>query len=164
MESALYLDSLNEYYGQFLPKDCVRIYMSDHGTILNRDSKQFKEELVHVTFIVTGGNIAHKDADLLFSLKNFYELLEYIIVEKEDKYNKLFHEYLDINGIDLYARGYMDELLDCGLGELHLAYCGVRTVEDVYIVESTGDEYYGSPQNIKKVQDISEGVHYDWKN
>ncbi|MBQ3544730.1 MAG: sulfatase-like hydrolase/transferase [Lachnospiraceae bacterium] len=155
LQSALYLDSLNEYFAQFFPKDCVRIYMSDHGYILNENSKQFTEELVHVPFVVTGGEIKHKESESLFSLKNLYEMLEYILEGNEDKYDNLFREFLDINGIDLYAKPFIEELLACGLGELHIAYCGVRTLEDVYILEATGDEYYGSPKDIKKVECVS---------
>lgn len=155
-ESALYLDSLNEYYAQFLSKDCVRIYMSDHGCILNQQSKHFTEELVHITFVVTGGNIKRKETNLLFSLKNLYELLEYILDQKEDKYDSLFCECLDINGIDLYSKEYIDDVLNYGLGDIHLAYCGVRTIEDVYILEAIGDEYYGTPCDIKKVENVSE--------
>ena len=93
---------------------------------------------------------------MLFSLKNLYELLEYILDQKEDKYDSLFCECLDINGIDLYSKEYIDDVLNYGLGDIHLAYCGVRTIEDVYILEAIGDEYYGTHRDIKRLEFVSQ--------
>lgn len=157
MQSALYLDTLNEYFAQLLPDDCIRIYMSDHGGLLDGNSKHFREEQVHIPFVVTGGSIKHKESNLLFSLKNFYEMLEYLLDENEEKYNNLFCEYIDVNGIDIYGQTFFEHLLECGLLDLYIAYSGIRTLRDVYILEATGDEYYGSPNDIKKVENVFEG-------
>ena len=84
-------------------------------------------------------------------------MLEYLLDENEEKYNNLFCEYIDVNGIDIYGQTFFEHLLECGLGDLYIAYSGIRTLRDVYILEATGDEYYGSPNDIKKVENVFEG-------
>lgn len=140
LNAAKYLDEENEYLNFLLAEKAVKIYMSDHGCVTNKESRPYKDELSHIPFIVVGDEIRHIEENRLFSLRNFYEVINYIITL--DGYEEIFKDYLQISGIDFYNINSIQGAIDLGMAELGIQYVGIRTLEDLYIYRATGEECY----------------------
>lgn len=140
VNAAKYLDEENEYFNSLLSNNSIKIYMSDHGCSINRESRPYKEELSHVPFVIVGNGISHLEEKRLFSLKKFYEVIKYIITL--EYYEDIFEDYLQINGIDLYNNNFIQTSIDVDMAEFGIQYIGIRTSKDMYIYRATGDECY----------------------
>lgn len=132
----LELDRQMEFYMDFLGKEVVKIFMSDHG------QPQVKEQF-HTYFIVKGKNYQRRAAKELFSYVDFHKLLHEIL-----EGNKLDHpifdrEYAEVQMLDFYNNRIIGDIIrkKRTLSLSGFGYFGIVTKDHLYLNYHIGNEY-----------------------
>lgn len=162
--SLSYLDKQLRFYLDLLGQNCKKVFLSDHAkprSLKDLCTLQptYWDELLHVVMFIHMPGIKPEHENRLYSHINFLEVIEYIMNPTDENYQKIFsEEYIKIQSVDRYSGVDIQKKLADGTDiENLMAYRGVRTSEDKYILLSNGSErYYRLPdENKNLIDDLS---------
>lgn len=105
--SGQYIDKQFAFYDQFLGKQSIKIYMSDHGRITN---SIMRESRVHTIFIVDYPDVEHEKIEGLTSLIDFSKLIS-ICLSREKDFKQVEREYVFVEALDYYNFSWIQETL-----------------------------------------------------
>ena len=137
-----YLDRQNQFISEILGERTVKIFMSDHGSMLHRQSTRWTRDANHFNFIVFGNNVPKIREKRPFSTYKFLEVMKYVIEEEEKLYDDIVDEYIKIQAVDIYNRTTINALCNLGVPELLYSYRGIITERDRYVLLKNGKEIY----------------------
>ena len=159
-----YVDDQWKLFYHILGDKSIKVYMSDHGDILSRDSYYFTKDSCQTVLTVLGNDIKAKQYQKLFCITSFGKMLCYILEPNLQNESNMFSEIIWMNGVDVYNKKYIEELLELGFAEYGLAYDGYMTLYDRYIVLGTGEEIYTvfPDEYINRINDekYKERIHF----
>lgn len=141
--SSKYWDKQLAYYIGFFKDGCTKVYMSDHGKRYAAEPV-YNDNANHVICIIRNRWIAPAKESRLFSLVNFYELLDYLtdVSLSEVKYNKLFSEMISMQEVGIFNATAIKYYMEQNTRESAMPYRAARGPSDKYILLNTGKEYY----------------------
>lgn len=152
-ESNQYWNDELQWYGQYYGKNCIKIYMGDHGdrsicengNITTR--YDYTEARTHVFAILVGNGISPRVEQRFFTFSRFHELLIYALNPTAKNYANIFVEQIDYEMYDKYKldvemQNYMHNLTTKFSVESWMQCRGVRTFADKYIRFIDGTELY----------------------
>jgi len=140
-ESRHYVDEQLRFYGDLLPNQMTKIYMSDHGhTLFGR---------YHAILKIQHKKIQPCQIKELFSYKDFSQLLMDIIFDNKIGSDYLRDDYVLVQDTDYYNEPYLNTLVaNCDFyPESVFGYQGVITSEDMLIKHNNGTIFYLKHEN-----------------
>ena len=144
-ESRKYVDEQLRFYGELLPKEMTKIYLSDHGhTRFGR---------FHTFLKIQNEKLGARQIKEMFSYKDFGKLLLDIIIRNQIDESYLLDDYVLIQDVDYYNEVYINDLVDrCDFSpELMFGYQGVITLTDMFIKHNNGTVFYVKHKNDEKM-------------
>ncbi len=141
-----YIDKQLEFYSSLLPKNAIKIYMSDHG--------HTKYGKFHTVLKVQHRKYKSKQYKELFSYIDFNRLIEKLIDYDNQSFSDLFRKYVQIQDIDYYFEkaikaAIQKDAFDC---DTLFGYRGVITSLHTYIRYNHGEEvYFNNENNSQKI-------------
>ena len=154
--SAKYCDEELKFFSDIMGANVTKIYFSDHGVALKKKTAQYMEDMVHIPFVIVGPEIPHILENKVVLTKDMKRIVEKIIEKSDWIENPMGMEHVCVYGIDAYDLDWIKYLMQYELYELGIQYNGVRTNQDLYIINALGEEkYYVYPQYFEnKIQDV----------
>lgn len=137
-----YLDEQNQWMGEILGGHAVKIFMSDHGSVMTKESRRWNRDANYFNFIAWGGKIPVKREKRLFSLYNFLEFIKYVVEEDERIYEDALCKYIKLQSVDVYNRATIENFIKAGFGEYLQSFRGAVTERDRYVLLKSGKEIY----------------------
>ncbi len=137
-----YLDRQNQWMGEMLGRHAVKIFMSDHGSIMTKESRRWNKDANYFNFIAWGGKIPVKCEKRLFSLYNFLEFMKYVVEENECLYEDVLCDYIKLQSVDVYNKVTIENFIKAGFGEYLQSFRGAVTEQDRYVLLKSGKEIY----------------------
>lgn len=142
-QTVAYLDEMTEGLCEILGERMTKIFMSDHGIAwLSFASRKWTSDSNHFNFIITGENIPRGKHTKLFDLYNFYEVVKYIFEPTEEHFESIFTEEILLQAQDVYSKYLIEYFCALDFAEYGIAFRGVQTLKDRYILLATGKEIY----------------------
>ncbi|MBZ9636012.1 sulfatase-like hydrolase/transferase [Clostridium sp. FP1] len=145
-ESLNYIDKQLQFFLEMLPENMIKIIYSDHGQSIEKavsSTKEigpnWREERIHVAFIINSCKFESLKYDKLFSMKNFSELLSKLI---DGKLEIPKYQYAEIQLGAIYNKKIIDRFIDCDYNEWTMAFKAIRTENTKYVLTSNGAERY----------------------
>lgn len=136
------LDEQLAFYNSFVDKNNFRIYLSDHG----------KEALrkFHVLFAVYQDALDPKRIKKMFSLLDFYKVLEQLVEEGNISGEKLVREYVEIGNLDRYDKNDIQNIIRRRrpLEERDFGCKGIIDKEYIYLRNTIGKEQLFRRNNV----------------
>lgn len=159
-----YVDCQLRFLADILSDNVTKIYMSDHGRMLCKNTYPFTKDKAQEILIVSDNRFEHKQYDELFCITSFYNLIEYILNPSSEHEKNMFSKYIWLNGVDTYNKRLINEYIDLDFMLFGVGYDGIMTYEDRYVVLGNGmeiynkfpDDYTNQIHNPKFVTRISE--------
>lgn len=137
-----YIDKETEYFINFLNDESIKIIMSDHGQMTSEKSRKWDYDAMHINFIVFGGDIKPKRCTDLFSITNFYELSKYILEPNIENFSNIFISEVPYQACPMYNENLIRAHIENDFEEWGIAYRGLESINDRYILMETGQEIY----------------------
>lgn len=126
------LDEQLDFYMDFLPQDCTRIFMSDHGRIF--------ADKCHTILHVQGKNISPYRDEGLYSYIDLSEIVRCVLEERIGDIQKYQRTYAEIQDVDFYNRNHLIYRIKAhSIGNL-ISYHGIVTQDSQYIRDRVGNE------------------------
>ena len=139
-KSVLYWDKQLEFYINFMPDRCIKIFMSDHGARYNFQPI-YKEATTHIIFFITGMDTPKGRYKKLFSIYNFYKVIKCILYN-EYRENEIFSDYILIQETSVFNNTAICYYTENNAKENSYAFRAVRTEKELYVKLSSGKKYY----------------------
>ena len=129
------LDWQLEYYMNFIGKEAVLIFMSDHGTNGNINIRS------HANLTIKGKNYKHKKISGMFSYVNFIDLIREILENREIG-EEITTDFVSLQELPGYNRTVVREIVNgtIPLCNLYAGYRGGVTKDYIYFKLNTGNE------------------------
>ena len=140
--TSLYLDGITEFVCDMLGKNAVKIFMSDHGSVLSKASRRWNKDANHFNFIVEGNQIEPRKCTGLFSLYNFEKVINYILKPNDENFADIFQKEIKLQAVDVYNRNTLEFFIKSDYAEYCVSFRGIQTLEDRYVLMKTGQEIY----------------------
>lgn len=137
-----YLDGITKFSSELLGDKNIKIFMSDHGSVLTKKSRRWNKDANHFNFIVTGDRIAREKCEGLFSLYRFDKVIEYILNPNETNLNNIFQKEIVLQSVDVYNKDTIELFINIGFEEYCISFRGMQTDKDRYILLKSGKEIY----------------------
>ncbi|MEY8426290.1 hypothetical protein AALA00_00930 [Lachnospiraceae bacterium 46-15] len=137
-----YLDQQNQWMGEILGRQAVKIFMSDHGSIMTKESRRWNKDANYFNFIAWGGKIPVRREKRLFSLYNFLEFMKYVVEENESIYEDALCNYIKLQSVDVYNKITIENFIKADFGEYLQSFRGAVTERDRYVLLKSGKEIY----------------------
>lgn len=97
--SGRYMDGQYAFYDEIIAGAGIsKVYMSDHGRITN---SIMRESRIHTFFVIDYPGVKHETVKGIFSLINFYDVIDYLLNGKTD-FRQLASEYAIVEALDYY--------------------------------------------------------------
>lgn len=159
-----YVDKQWQFYYELLNKKCIKIYMSDHGDLLFKESHEFTKDLCQNILTIVGNKIPIKQYKDLFSITDFFKVLKYVLEPNKNEEESMFVPMIRMTGVDAYNKAYIEELIDIDFAKFGLAFDGYMTLSDRYIVLGTGEEIYNvfPDDYINRINDLKYQDRIQW--
>lgn len=154
-KTSRYVDQELQFFTGILGESVIKIYMSDHGDILSKESYVFTRDSMQTVLAVESSKLKPKQFDKLFPLSNFLELFKYILDPNEENEKNMFVEDMRITGVDFYDLKLIQQLIKMDFAKFGIAYDGYLTTDDRYVVLATGEEIYSTID-----QDLVNGIDF----
>lgn len=156
VECAKYIDKELQFFWNCLGENTIRIFMSDHGSFLSNISRRYTYDCSHHVLAAVGGALPAKRYCGLFNNLNFIKFLSYMFTQTEEHEKSMFSDAIQMNGADIYDLNYINGLIEIGLVKYGIAYCGILTLKDRYIMLGTGEEIYHilPEETINHIEDV----------
>ena len=140
-ESRKYVDEQLRFYGELLPKEMTKIYLSDHG------HTQFGR--FHTFLKIQSESLKPCRIGELFSYVDFYKLLVDVACKRPIDVDYLSREYVQVQDVPYYNGSYINALIqECDFHpEFMMGYQGVITSEDMLIKYNNGKYFYFKQKN-----------------
>lgn len=139
-KSVLYWDKQIEFYMGFLSDNCIKIFMSDHGPRYNIQPI-YKEPTTHIIFFINGKDIPKGRYKKLFSIYDFYKIIQCILKSKfEEDY--IFSSYVLMQETNIFNSTAICYYLKNNAEECFCSFRAVRTEKELYVKLSSGKKYY----------------------
>lgn len=116
------MDGQMRYYLSAVNKRAVRIFMSDHGQWSNIKNMQ-------VNLVVVQQMIPHQEIRGMFSLVNFYKLMQQVVEEHGVDERELTQDYVKMQTLDFYNPIWVKGIIG-GKKPLELGLFGYRGIAD----------------------------------
>ena len=138
--------------------------MSDHG--FGAYSRKFEKTKRDDSLMYKGTktvlffqSMKHKKTfyDEIFSLKNFYDLIAYLLDLSDD--STLSHNYAKIQILPFYAKNFIDKVIE-KKGKLSLPSKGIITKDEIYLIDYCGNEVFQTYKSINSVENRINEVEY----
>ena len=139
-KSAIYWDKQLEFYMGFMSDNSIKIFMSDHGTRYNIQPI-YKEATTHIIFFITGDRIPEGTYKGMFSIYDFYKVINCILKENYSE-EEIFSDYVLMQETSIFNRTAIHYYLDNNALESSYAFRAVRTEKELYVKLSSGKKYY----------------------
>lgn len=129
------LDWQLEYYMNFIGKEAVVIFMSDHGAGGNINIRS------HANLTIKGKNYKCKKIQGMFSYANFIDLIKEIL-EDRDIGEEITTDFVSLQELPGYNKNVVREIVNATipLCNLYTGYIGGVTKEYIYFRLNTGNE------------------------
>lgn len=137
-----YLDAQAEFLSGLLGENAVRLFMSDHGSSMDKKSRRWNKDATQMVFGVFGGGISPWECNRLFCLYNFEEVIRFILDPGEKNFEKIFMDEIKLQGLDFYDENTIKWFLKSGNADMGISFRGIQTLKDRYILKRTGEEVY----------------------
>lgn len=137
-----YIDQEWKFFIDILGDNSIKIFMSDHGDVLRKETRQYTKDALHVAMIVTGRGVPCRQYCRLFCLTDFLKLLVYLLEQNERNEAQLFSDEIWLNGVDFYNKRVIEKYNEIECLELGISYNGILTLMDRYVKLGTGEEIY----------------------
>ena len=154
-KTSRYVDQELRFFTEILGESVIKIYMSDHGDILSKESYTFTRDSIQTVLAVESSKLKPKQFDKLFPLSNFLELFKYILDPTEENEKNMFVEDMRITGVDFYNLKLIQQLIKMDFAKFGIAYDGYLTTDDRYVMLATGEEIYSTID-----QDLVNGIDF----
>lgn len=130
----LEIDEQLAFYDSLLNQKDYRIYMSDHGRVLS-----YK---YHVVFNIYQERLHPRTVDGMFSLLDFYKVLDQIVAGEDIKEKKLIKEYVEVGNLDRYDKNDIRKVIGRrrDLEERDFGCTGIIDGEYIYLRNTLGKE------------------------
>lgn len=132
----LELDRQMEFYMDFLGKEVIKIFMSDHG-------QHLVKEQFHTYFIVRGKNYQKRVAKEFFSYVDFHKLLHGILEGNKLDQPIFDREYAEVQMLDFYNNRIIGDIIGKKEPVLlsQFGYFGIVTKDYLYLKYHIGIEF-----------------------
>lgn len=150
-----YVDDELKFMVSILGENITKIYMSDHGDLLTKESYMFTRDAMQSVLAIDSKNLHAISFGKLFPLSNFLELFKYILDPNEENEKNMFVEDMRITGVDFYNLKLIQQLIKMDFAKYGIAYDGYLTTDDRYVVLATGEEIYSTID-----QDLVNGIDF----
>lgn len=148
--SAAYCDKQLQYFSNLMGDGIAKIYFSDHGAYLKKQTAQYMDDMMHVPFVVTGPDISSTSVKTVILTRHMREIVEWIIEKQEWSEGNVGRDYVCVYGIDAYNPKWIQSIIEYDLVGMGVQYNGVRTNKDLYIIDALGEEkYYIYPEHFE---------------
>jgi len=138
-----YIDHQIKFYSELLcGSNMLKVYMSDHGKWNRITDRRYSDRALHSLLFIIGNNIKNENLKQIFSLNDFYKLINNLIQgEKVDCLSQEVHVQ-DTCLFNKDLRKFLSEQNDESVEEILAAFSGVIGTNDKYIKLKNGKEYY----------------------
>ncbi|MDE6760104.1 MAG: hypothetical protein K2J90_05400 [Lachnospiraceae bacterium] len=165
-KSLAYWDKQLAFYMEFVPDNCIKIFMSDHGTRYNYQPI-YKEPSTHILFFITGRDVPQKKCKGLFSIYNYNKVIQSII-KNEYKDEKIFSDYVLMQETNIFNSTALRYYIKNNAEECTCGWRAVRTQNELFVKLSSGKKYYyllpdedsdclsqADPERIKQLDELA---------
>ncbi|MCR5221957.1 MAG: hypothetical protein K6D90_03760 [Lachnospiraceae bacterium] len=139
-KSALYWDRQWEWYSSFLNDEMSVIYMSDHGK-RHDITPIYKEKSTHVLVFAKGPGIPDKRIRKLFSLIDFYKLVEALLGGHYEE-EAFCSDHVQLQESAIFNDTTIKFYLENHAENSAKAFRAVRTLTELFAKLSTGERFY----------------------
>lgn len=150
-----YVDDELKFMASILGENITKIYMSDHGDLMTKESYMFTRDAMQSVLAIDSKNLHNIQFGKLFPLSNFLELFKYILDPTEENEKNMFVEDMRITGVDFYNLKLIQQLIKMDFAKYGIAYDGYLTTDDRYVMLATGEEIYSTVD-----QDLVNGIDF----
>ena len=142
VESQSYQDELIKYYSKYYQGVRYNIFMSDHGKVMG-SVENLLERMYHVILSINGKNIKQNAVNSLYSMQDFYRIIEQILSGEMDFDNENDDKMVVIENDDVYNSEVLERVTKAGDSVYrYVQLRGLITVKDAFFRFATGDEGY----------------------
>lgn len=155
-----YLNEQLKFYSSFLGDDITKIYMSDHGNIIDWDKWKFTEQRIKTFFLIEGKKIIPKHIKDIFSYKNFRYIVKWLLNNSERDLKAALSDFAMVQEIDTWDSHAVANYIKKGNKESGMSFRGVVTKKDKYFRIGNGNEFYFtlSENGTENISEISKNV------
>lgn len=124
------------FYLGFMPRDTIKILMSDHGR------SDFNTRF-HVIFTIQSENIRSRRIGEICSYIDFHKILSQLLENGDVDEKNLIREYAEVQDLDYYNGAYIARLIrnKKPVSISLFGYHGIVTKENIYIRFNNGQEW-----------------------
>lgn len=137
-----YLDAQAEFLSGLLGESAVRLFMSDHGSSMEKKSRRWNKDATQMVLGIFGGGISSRECGRLFCLYNFEEVIHFILEPEEQNFHKIFMDEIKLQSLDFYDENTIKWFIENGNADMGISFRGIQTLKDRYIIKRTGEEIY----------------------
>lgn len=153
-----YLDKQLEFYSGFLGEDTTKIYMSDHGNIVDWNKWKFTEQRIKTFFLIEGKRIMPRFIDDIFSYKNFKYIVKWLLHNSENDLQSALSDFAMVQEVDTWDSHAVANYIKKGNKESGMSFRGVVTKKDKYFRIGNGNELYfvfsaDGEENISEIEE-----------
>lgn len=139
-EAKQYFDKQFAFYRSFINDENLQIVMSDH---VGEEGFSSRGKGTNVNCFVRGKGVRKGKIDKFFSYINFEDLVKYLLSNEEAVLERVLADYVCYEYPDTYSRSFVSaRLKDKRLRLEDFGWKGCSTLEDEYVVYTTGEEKY----------------------
>lgn len=139
-QSVVYWDKQLGFYMDFMPDNCIKVFMSDHGPRYNIQPI-YKEPTTHIIFFINGTDVPIGRYKKLFSIYDFYKVIN-CILKNEYNEKELFNSYVLMQETNIFNSTAICYYLANNAKECFCSFRAVRTEKELYVKLSSGKKYY----------------------
>lgn len=150
-----YLDGQVEFYSGLLGNNNIKIYMSDHGNIIDWNKWKFAEQRIKTFFMVKGKNIRKQNIQKILSYKNFKYIVKWLLFSDEAYLNQALSGEAYIQEVDTYDVHAIANYIKKGKKKSGMAFRGVVTYKDKFFRIGNGEEFYFKLKGEMEEEEIS---------
>lgn len=155
-----YLDKQLEFYSSFLGEDMTKIYMSDHGNIIDWNKWKFTEQRIKTFFLIEGKKINPRYIRDIFSYKNFKHIVKWLLCNSMNDLQTALSDFAMVQEVDTWDPHAVANYIKKGNKESGMSFRGVVTKNDKYFRIGNGNEFYFilSAEGKENISEIKENL------
>ena len=142
-KSLQYIDEQQKFYCELLGKKTTKLFMSDHGKILETKEKVYENKMHNVILMVLGEKIEPSRYKKVFSFSNLYKLIMLCIEDRAEMLSQVCDDDVAlVQDVDIYNKILVERLIENKIKRQGWGFRAIYGQSDKYVRFRTGEEHY----------------------